>query len=206
MNSKVLLLSVAVIAVGLFAMPSTLSLFSGQHTFYNGSEVSCAKCHADIYNELTVGAGNQVHTSGSLKACEGCHRTNSSSLTADLIPYNATLNLSAGGGNWSGTNVTTNANAHAAVTMECIGCHSGVPDELLGSEAAHGDFYNASNYSTGVNQTQINLKGANTACIGCHTHAIVNITWTRATGYNMTANSSGGSWNMTFELNTSNTD
>ena len=195
MNSKVLILSVAVIAIGLFAMPSTLSLFAGQHTFDNGSNVECSKCHADIYSELQ---NSNAHTNPNLQLCEGCHRTNQSTFDATLIPKNGTANLSAG--DWAGTNVTDNGNAHAAITMECIGCHQGVPAELLGSEAAHSDFYNQSNYTNG-NQTQINLKGANTACVGCHTHAVINVTWTRAGGYNLTANSTSGSWVMNFALN-----
>lgn len=201
MNSKVLLLSVAVIAIGLFAMPSTLSLFSGQHTFYNGSDVKCEKCHADIYSE--IGTGSSAHTS--LTACQGCHKTGN---LTNLVPYNGS------GGNISiVTNITANANAHAAVTMECIACHQGVDEELLGSDAAHGAFYLNSSYTTNasaglsaVNQTAVKLKGANTACVGCHTHAVVNITWTRVTGYNMTIDASGSAkWNITYELNSSST-
>ena len=198
MNSKVLLLSVAVIAIGLFAMPSTLSLFAGQHTFYNGSEVRCEKCHADIYSELST--GSSAHTS--LTECQGCHKTGT--LTG-LVPYNGTSNISIA------TNVTTNGNAHAAVTMECIACHQGVDEELLGSDAAHGAFYMNSSYTANssaglstANQSVVALKGANTACIGCHTHAIVNITWTRSTGYDMTVDASGSEkWNLTFALNSS---
>ena len=195
MNSKVLLLSVAVIAIGLFAMPSTLSLFAGQHTFDNGSDVSCNKCHADIYSEI---ASSSAHTNPNLQLCEGCHRTNQSTFDATLIPTNGTANLSAG--NWTGIDIAANANAHAAVTVECVACHQGVPAELLGSEAAHSDFYNQSNYTDG-SQSLLNLKGANTACIGCHTHAVVNVTWTRAGGYNMIANSTNGTWVMEFALN-----
>ena len=193
MNSKVLLLSVAVIAIGLFAMPSTLSLFAGQHTFYNGSQVDCAKCHADIFTEVSSVANN-VHTSTQFQNCEGCHRTNTTTL-AGLIPMNGTSNAST----WTGTNVTADGQAHAAVTMECINCHSGVDEEILGTNAAHTAFYNDANTSSTVNMT-----GANVACIGCHTHAIVNITWTRSVGYNLTSNATGSGWDLTFALNTSN--
>ena len=200
MNSKVLLLSVAVIAIGLFAMPSTLSLFSGQHTFYNGSDVKCEKCHQDIYNELQTGSSS-AHTS--LNQCQGCHKTGT---LTNLVPYNGT-----GGNITVETNVTGTESAHAAVTMECIACHQGVDEELLGADAAHGKFYQNSSYTanasaglTTQNQTAVALKGANTACVGCHTHAVVNITWTRTTGYNMTVDASGNEkWNITFALNSS---
>lgn len=190
MNSKVLLLSVAVIAIGLFAMPSTLSLFAGQHTFYNGSEVKCEKCHADIFSEITSTANN-VHTSSAFDACEYCHKTNT---TALAVPINGT-NTS----NYAGTNVTQDGQAHAAVTMECIACHTGVDEELLGSNAAHTTFYNDANTSSTVNMT-----GANVACIGCHTHAVINITWTRSVGYNLSSAAEGTGWNLTFSMNTSN--
>lgn len=191
MNSKVLLLSVAVIAIGLFAMPSTLSLFAGQHTFYNGSQVDCQKCHADIYTELS--GSNGAHTSTEFQACEGCHRTNTTALTG-LIPHNGTSNAST----WTGTNVSGNGQAHAAVTMECINCHSGVDEELNGTEAAHTAFY-----GDAITSTTVNMTGGNVACIGCHTHAVINVTWTRAIGYNLTSNASGAGWSLTFAMNES---
>jgi len=55
-------MGIAVVAVGLFALPSTVSLFSGQHRWYNisgtGNEIPCIKCHADIYDEYTLTAWN----------------------------------------------------------------------------------------------------------------------------------------------------
>ena len=181
MNSKILLLSVAVIAVGLFAMPSTLSLFSGQHTFVAGENVSCSKCHSDIYTEIS-GVSNEVHNDGNFTACKGCHKTGN------------TVNIPVNGTNLTGTydnNITVDANVHAAITLECVTCHSGVTQEITGSEEAHRPYYNASHED---NQSVIQLKGANTACIGCHTHVTVNMTWTRLTSFNITSNASSGAW------------
>ena len=46
----------AVIATGLFALPGTVAMFGGQHDWYDlnpdGNDVSCEKCHADIYAEM----------------------------------------------------------------------------------------------------------------------------------------------------------
>ncbi|RLI85995.1 MAG: hypothetical protein DRP01_05120 [Archaeoglobales archaeon] len=43
-------------ALGMFVLPSTLSLFSGQHFWYNtkqnGSNVPCEKCHADVMDKM----------------------------------------------------------------------------------------------------------------------------------------------------------
>ena len=201
MNSKVLLLSVAVIAIGLFAMPSTLSLFAGQHTFYSGSEVDCGKCHQDIETEITMSP--TAHTTAELQLCEGCHKTNTTALN-ELIPYDGQNNATDSATNFTGINITTNAQAHAAVTMECIGCHGGVDEELTGTDAAHTAFYYGANYSevgNGGNQSAVNLKGSNTACVGCHTHAIINVTWVRAAGYNLQSNATGAGWELAFSMN-----
>lgn len=210
MNNKIMLLAIAVISVGLFAMPTTLSLFSGQHTFYAGEDVKCEKCHQDIYNEMTsTSSGSTAHRTTALQACEGCHKSTVAGFSGN-VPFNGTSNLS-----YTYTlNITSNPNAHAAVTLECIACHQGVPAELAGSQEAHTSFYfnatysasivtNASGYTgTTQNQTAIALKGANTACVGCHTHTIMNITWSRRPGYNMNVDSSTGAWTMTFTVNT----
>lgn len=194
MNSKVLLLSVAVIAVGLFAMPSTLSLFAGQHTFYNGSEVKCDKCHKDIYEEMTNNPGpfgaSTTHNTTALKACEGCHRTG----TISGIPL---------GNDSTGTfvtNVSTNSAAHAAVTLECTACHTAVPARINGTSEAHQPYYQQANTSA---NNMAALNGANEACIGCHTHITINITWKRTRGYNLEADETSGSYSLTFTVNNS---
>ncbi len=236
MNSKILLLSVAVIAVGLFAMPQTLSLFAGQHTFVTGENVSCAKCHQDIVDEMTS-SGNTAHTDANMtNLCQECHATAGWGDSGINVTYNQWRRYS------SDTLVgTINVTAHAAVTVECLACHgrqaanfnaskgiSRVAAEIQGSSEAHRSFYYSSvsdkevgdinqtsltdagintgpqwyNTTNYANQSVIKLKGTNTACIGCHTHAIVNISWTRSVGYNMTvvaetSGSNAGALNIT---------
>lgn len=79
MNTKFTLAIIALIGIGVFALPSTMSLFSGQHTFYNidatGNQVPCAKCHGDVKAELS----GSMATAGSGAPharfqCEYCHR------------------------------------------------------------------------------------------------------------------------------------
>jgi hypothetical protein len=200
MLNKNLLLFTAVIAIGLFMIPNALSLFSGQHTFYAGENVSCQKCHQDIYDELANSADSTAHRTSALQSCQGCHITGNIS----QVPYDATTNMS-----WFNQSVTTNANAHAAITLECIACHQGVDEEITGSDAAHAKYYFNSSYTANTtaglsqqNQTVIALKGANTACVGCHTHTAVNLTWVRSGGYNMTVNGTTGSWVIAFTMNT----
>lgn len=80
MNGKFTLALIALIGVGVFALPSTMALFAGQHTFYNidatGNQVPCQKCHGDVKTELSGAdamAGSQApHATFQ---CEYCHRT-----------------------------------------------------------------------------------------------------------------------------------
>jgi len=87
--------------------------------------------------------------------------------------------------------------AHAAVTVECVFCHDMVLGNITGSQEAHRNFYNVSNQST-------LLKGGNEACVGCHTHTRVDINWVRKGGYNVTADITGGSWNLSVTMNQAN--
>ncbi len=186
MNSKILLLSIAVISVGLFAMPSTLSLFAGQHTFDKAANTTiCAKCHSDVLSEINAGGYHKTLTVNGTTTndCRGCHT--SSKVNNTLIPIgNQTGNVT-GVGTWVGLNIAagtfTYANGtspsvggvHAAVTIECKACHYGV------------NFTNDAHKTFADNTTdQTWLKGANEACIGCHTKTRVEMTWVRKGGYN----------------------
>lgn len=197
MNHKIFLLTVAVAAVGLFAMPNTLSLFAGQHTFYNGSAVNCGKCHQDIIEEATQNAGTDAphHTifdNTGRAQCEVCHTTGS--MTNIPTGKDGTGGFTYGS---QSLNVTNNTKAHAAVKVECVSCHTQVPSEITGEDATHGPYYNASNSST--NGFTI-LKGSNEACVGCHTHIMINVTWSRSIGYDMTVDeSTSGTYVITLD-------
>lgn len=184
MNSKILLLSIAVISVGLFAMPSTLSLFAGQHTFDKaGNTTICAKCHSDVVSEIQSGNYHKTlipTVSGNI-GCNACHTT--ATVNGTLIPIGnqggngsaVAVGLNIAGGNFTmanGTNISVGT-VHAAVTVECKACHYAV------------NFTNDAHKSFADNTTtQTWLKGANEACIGCHTKANVQMTWIRKGGYN----------------------
>ncbi|MCZ7384152.1 MAG: hypothetical protein O8C63_05310 [Candidatus Methanoperedens sp.] len=247
MNSKVILLSLAVVAVGLFALPSTMSLFAGQHTWVDLDEFKCQKCHQDIYDELTTKSAYHGGFETSYgNACARCHYTtpNGNKTGANLTAQQWQKKNSNGTTGYSndtnGYYQAVNFTAHSAITVECLACHgtsnrtfnatsqkwSNNPAIGLQSDTeAHKVFYYASvsnksvgdvNYSSlldknilasGVplwydtsmpNQTVVQLKGTNAACIGCHTHAVVNITWNRAIGYEMNANVTNTGWDVDF--------
>ncbi len=270
MQGKFILLSVAVLSIGIFALPNTVSLFEGQHTWKNLTEVAgdntCRKCHEDIYEEMH-GAGNYVHwnvpgTKGTndVFRCSECH----------TVDYDI--------GAYFQRNASGNVTGHAATTIACLSCHSGLqglkaggnvcfschngpfglgttqpgtqqfpmhalaykygmghPEDdpthptkgcpqchsvsstysdsgdleptndnvfiklvnatITGTDEAHTLFYYQSKYP---NQTTVNLKDANAACLGCHSHAGVNITWKRSIGYEMNVTALNTGWEVDF--------
>lgn len=178
------LLTIAVLAIGMYFLPSTVSVFSGQHTFNNGTEVSCRKCHSDIFDEIYNSPTGAPHLSFG-QNCIACHRTG----RVIMLPaFGGTLGP-------KGVNITKNTPyvAHAAVTLECVFCHDLIVQEINSSTEAHKVFYNS------ANQTAL-LKGGNEACTGCHTHIAVNITWSRPDGYGIGADLTNSSWNLSFSM------
>jgi len=88
MNAKFTLAIIALVGIGVFALPSTMSLFSGQHSFYNidatGNQIPCQKCHGDVQAEL----GGQTAMAGSKAPhaafkCEYCHRSEAGFASGD---------------------------------------------------------------------------------------------------------------------------
>lgn len=160
MDGKIILLLFSVVAVGMFALPSSLALYTGSHTFVNGSSVDCAKCHVSSMDDITAElAAGTAHTNMSCGTCHG--------------PANANVNLSMG-----------NENGHAAsMAIDCIGCHWGNASESgnniddedvlrelnLAAAAHHEVTFNAS----ADNQ---DIDDRDQACIACHTDVPVNIT------------------------------
>jgi hypothetical protein len=142
---KLTILMVAVVAIGIFALPSVMSVGTGQHTFNNGTMVNCNKCHANagdavnnellasgltMYNTNLQGVGVKIHAmdgDGWVGQCKDCH-----SLTAEPAD-----------------------GSHTGVTMKpvCVDCHSGVATEIADLDEAHQRFS-----TTG-----------NAGCLGCHT-------------------------------------
>jgi hypothetical protein len=219
MNGRgIALLAIAVVGIGIFALPGTVSMFGGQHNWYDvsptgGQDVPCEKCHGDVADELG-NSGPHVNME-----CWFCHRTGS------LTGY--TYASGDGGGAIAGEE------AHAASTVECMACHYGFtmashPGEwsagelgftqcakchgafpgdsyLLeaggfnltgnltdtGTAAAHWAFVNDSIYKSDL------MEGANEACIACHTHVAIDINWTKEYNMALTATADHkGNWTV----------
>ncbi|MGB2841769.1 MAG: multiheme c-type cytochrome [Halobacteriota archaeon] len=189
-GNKMVLMAIAVVAVGMFALPSTVSLFTGQHTWYdiNASKyLPCEKCHAEIYDEfalskvhgtLTGNTSGWVDTSNVTAGCYGCHRTSQTGYT-----------YAKGGG----SGALPGKEAHAASTVACMVCHDF--NNTAGYPNAGGFNITTSiyNYTYGENYTgeaaahnkfieraieENVMEDANAACIACHTYIPVKINWT----------------------------
>jgi hypothetical protein len=204
MERRFMLPLLAVIALGVIILPETYALFSGQHNFYDttqsGNQIPCEKCHSDILQELQQpGETNFVHLMG--EGCLKCHIT---------VAPNAEGLIQGPGGQF-----------HAAATIACLDCHGATlpsGSEFHGPGAQCLTCHKTSPFSVPVtsasalqiflpNETHksfaegaINsslLKGANEACVGCHTHISVNITWTKPYAMTMKANvNNNGTWSI----------
>ncbi len=104
MNTKFSLALIALIGIGVFALPSTMSLFAGQHSFYNidatGNQVPCQKCHGDVKAELTTtGYSATTGTKGPHAdfKCEYCHRAEAGFASGDDAYSKITYSNASGG-------------------------------------------------------------------------------------------------------------
>ncbi len=182
---RALFLKIAVIVIvffslGILVLPSTVSLFAGQHLWYNlsgtGNNVPCGKCHADVYDELTA---NSTAPHSNMR-CESCHRANLSVQYASVTS--------------SYTSATPGKQAHAATVVACMLCHqinasqaSATPGPYAGgfnvtmmgvsspynySNATYSGKYEAHNafvaraVAGAANSSM--LLDSNEACVACH--------------------------------------
>jgi hypothetical protein len=186
MTNKLIILGIALLAVGLVALPETLALFAGQHDWYAIDQdggattgvygVPCAKCHADVAQQMAGMVAGGAHKTGT--TCEECH----------IVSVLDTLGAGAVAGNGS---------IHAATAPACMDCHdgsfTGAPNATgikFGANEAHKEF---------ITEAEANtlMVGANEACVACHTHVAVKITWDKPTLLSFNATSSNiGDWTV----------
>jgi len=203
-GQKIVLIATAIVALGIFVMPSTISLFSGQHYWYNisdgGNEVPCEKCHADVAAEMDVLVGPHTNETGygRLK-CGYCHRTfkieKGDAGTYDWDQYpDVNLSLEAqylytyASGDGSGA--TPGKQSHAASTIPCMYCHSGGSH---GKAANHGSMAEMDCWSCHQSDSPQPHEGRYTNaedCRRCHANAITKGVYDvpPAGGFNLTAN------------------
>jgi nitrate/TMAO reductase-like tetraheme cytochrome c subunit len=180
MNSnKVALMLIAILAVGIFALPSTVSLFGGQHKWYDlgptDNNIPCTKCHADTYVEFSgtgvhamLGSGLASNDSDNITApndaCMYCHRTGSATFAK---------------GDTSAA--TPGEEAHAASAVACMYCHEyqpdfdlvNVTDELLAPGFFAGGFRDMStNTTSNFSYTNSSATGYTPGSLAAHNEFI----------------------------------
>ncbi|MBE8538904.1 hypothetical protein [Geoglobus acetivorans] len=162
---------IVLIAATSLAMVNTVSLFVGQHYFYDlssGYNEKCLKCHADIYDEMLFTPHHRlVDGQPGLNGdeCYVCHRSE------DIQYGNAT---------------TPGKEAHSASIMYCGNCHlnstiaarynAPLADDIYSTNEVHKmlAFHSALDFPvTGSNL----LRKESEACIACHADVRVNITF-----------------------------
>jgi mono/diheme cytochrome c family protein len=158
-KSKIYIVMIAVLAIGLFGLPGTFSVNTGQHIFKqinpDDPDTFCNQCHGgtdSVATEISLSdtgiySGLQIH---STQNCGDCHQ------------------LTQGYGNSTGSTKTE----HAAIIPSCLKCHGAaavlgfnVANELNGTKEAHKPFWTnslAANTPDDANTDDI-------ACLGCHT-------------------------------------
>ena len=220
-GKNMILLSVAVLAIGLFVLPQTMAMFVGQHTWFSvrTSESQyelCEKCHVNEVAEWRAntanGGAHSQYANDVLDNCF-CHQINETALQefgldASMAPgayglnfehWNETGNVTGTGTDWYWR---SNATPHAAVIIDCVDCHYTEMEQIENENSAHYAFWNATASHLGGTTYSDN----NTVCMACHTHTHLNITWTRIEGLVITANHTDASkigadaWNLTVEV------
>ena len=167
--SKFILLTIILLAIGLVVMPSTVSLFHGQHIWYNisgnGNNVPCQKCHADVYEEMRTTIGPHTGETGYVFDCQLCHRATG----FNGLQY-ATVNKS------SYTSAYPGVQAHAASVVRCMTCHGAYTPPL--GNIVHVTYYG-------------NVYGSLQGCYQCHGRNLPSSTlspyYVQAGGFGLTS-------------------
>lgn len=201
-KKSILILGFAIVAIGLFIIPSTMSMFLGQHRFYsvrtaNSQYEMCQRCHFAEVGEWQANTGAHaayrawmIEDTGVDPGCF-CHQVNESALSGFGIDtteisnfgyeiFNESGQLNTSKDSWTWTNNTswrTTDTPHAAITIDCVSCHTNATSQLDNTNEAHRPFFEQSR------NTSLNPVGNNnTACMACHTMVGLNITMERIEG------------------------
>ncbi len=164
-TGKLTILMVAVVAIGIFALPSIMSAGAGQHQFINATSIrgsdsskNCLKCHGtandDVSGELGRSDKNDFYnTAGArihiLVQCADCHDL-SRALEAGVTAY-----------------------THTKVPNrpDCMGCHNGATVQGVALDDVWTEIGNATEAHAGFKNASVAVKNA--GCIGCHTHVAI---------------------------------
>lgn len=198
-KGNLLLIGIALTAISVFIIPSTMSMFVGQHRWYSVTSASaqydlCQRCHIAEVSEWKANTGAHAAYRTWTKSETGvdpgcfCHQINQTRLATfgfdssqmkqfNFEVFNESGQLNTSKDSWKWTNKTSfrsQSTPHAAVTIECVDCHYNASAQLNNTNEAHKAFF------LQTKNTTLNPYGSNnTACMACHTMVGLNITMTR---------------------------
>lgn len=189
-NLKMVFAIMAIVFIGIVALPYSVSLFTGQHTWYElsgGYGSKCVKCHADIYGELEASANHSSLDGSAIgnvsgEECYVCHRANESITYAKA------------------STDTPGQQAHAASTIGCGYCHLNktVADVYDAPLAGGFGLVSGLDDDTETNASHISfvlgskdasiLEKESESCVACHTSIKVKINFNVTTGARIEVN------------------
>ena len=211
-RKNIIILGFAIVAIGLFVIPSTMSMFVGQHSWYSVRTAEdqydlCYRCHVAEVGEWKANTG--AHAAYNAEEDVGCfcHQINETSLGLygfnpdELESHGFELWNESGDildgepGSWEWRNKST---PHAAIVIGCEDCHYNATAQLSNEFSAHKAFFEAANATDyGTN---------NTACMACHTMIGLNITMERIKSGIIVDATHGEDYNWTVSVSTNTTD
>ena len=150
MDRKIVMLLIGIVAIGMFALPSTLAMYTGQHNFSSGENVDCDKCHGSS-DSVAIELGNSDnHTTFT---CRNCHAFTTTALTTPNGVSDGTM-------------------GHAATTdVNCVGCHA--ESGVFGTNVTDADDINVTTeLNSGAHKAYKDSPPGgdlDKACISCHT-------------------------------------
>lgn len=152
----------AVIAIGLFALPTTFSYTGAMHTFQQIDPTSedtindfCLKCHSGAIATQLAASNNGLYNGGTpihrSIGCQGCHQ-----ITSTV--------------NGPGYNQGAASTEHAARLPTCLDCHNGgVAPSGSTSLMTIGDAGHEIRAGTEAHRNFMSASDNDIECIGCHT-------------------------------------
>jgi hypothetical protein len=216
-GNQILLLGFAVIAIGLFVLPNTMSMFVGQHHWFSVRTASdqyrlCERCHFAEVGEWEANTGAHSAYREYYKNLGGdpgcfCHQINTTRLSqwnvTGVDSKNYTFFNQTGSVNgsdpttWRWRNTTT---PHAATTVYCVDCHVNATAQLSNTKEAHKAFFEQAR-NVSLNPAVTN----NTPCMACHTMVGLNVTMDRVHGGLIINATHSPDYNWTVNVSVNNT-
>lgn len=176
MNKKILLY-LAMMVLGVYAMPNTVALFAGQHSFYSSMGVGCGTCHSDVLAQVETGAIYEKHR----LAAQNVNYTTYLALGGKSYNGSAITDYSDNIWIWNGNawekggetklvNLDTDGTGEINGAEICMLCHNatltgstvhtGAVIRVCDDDRCHGNRYNFNNSPQLFNKTSANITAA----------------------------------------------